>query len=187
MRQQLNQTIIPVLKGIKDCENAHKYKVPYLIIMDTHIAQLEHCCKLLKDKDKKVIVHIDLIKGLKSDEYAVEYLINSLYVDGIISVKSAVIERVKKLNRLSIQRMFIIDTQSYLKSIELIKNSQPDYIEMLPGCLFKMISRVKNDLGIDVIAGGLIETVEEYQAAINAGAVAITTSKPELLKFSNKF
>ncbi len=182
----INQTIIPVLKSIKECEKVGDYLGDYVIIIDTHLSQLQHCCQLAIKNGKKVIIHLDLIKGLKSDEYAVEYLINDLYVDGIISVKSSVVEKVKKLGKIAIQRIFIIDTQSYKKSIELVKNSNPDYIELLPGCLFKMIDRVKKDLDIKVIAGGLIETVEEYQLAISNGATAITTSKETLLNTIKK-
>jgi len=141
-----------------------------------------HCCHLVKQRGKKVIIHLDLIKGLKSDDYAVEYIINDLDVDGVISVKSSVIDKVKKLGKIAIQRIFIIDTQSYVKSIRLIKSSKPDYIEMLPGCLFKMIKRMKEDLEVDVIVGGLIETNEEYLEAIKSGAISITTSKESLLK-----
>lgn len=177
----IKQTIIPVLKGIKDCEQAGEYTGDYVIVMDVHLSQLAHCCHLVKQNGKKIFVHLDLIKGLKSDDYAVEYIVNELNVDGVISVKSSVVDRVKRFGKIAIQRIFIIDTQSYQKSIGLIKSSKPDYIEMLPGCLFKMIKRVKKDLGVDVIAGGLIETDEEYHEAIESGAISITTSKETLL------
>lgn len=182
----IKQTIIPALKGIRNCEKAGKYTGDYVIVMDIHLSQLPHCCHLVKQNGKKVIVHLDLIKGLKSDDYAVEYIVNDLYVDGVISIKSSVIDKVKKLGKIAIQRIFIIDTQSYLKSIGLIKNSKPDYIEMLPGCLFKMIKRIKKDIGVKVIAGGLIETEEEYKEAIDSGATSITTSKEALLKIVEK-
>jgi glycerol uptake operon antiterminator len=178
----INQTIIPVLKSIKDCEKAIEYSAEYVIIMDIHISQLAHCIKLIKSYGKKVLIHLELIKGLSSDAYGVEFVINELDVDGIITVKSSVIEKVKKLGRIAIQRIFIIDTLSYQKSLDLIKVSKPDYIEMLPGCIFKMIKRVKADLKVNVIAGGLIETEDEYKMAINSGASAITTSKELLLK-----
>ncbi len=178
----IKQTIIPVLTGIKDCERVSQYIVDYVIVMDIHLSQLAHCCQLVKQSGKKVIVHLDLIKGLKSDDYAVEYVINDLRVDGVISVKSSVIDKVKKLGKIAIQRIFMIDTQSYNKSIALISHSKPDYIEMLPGCIFKMIKRVRDDIGVDVIAGGLIENEEEHQMAIKSGAISITTSKEKLLK-----
>lgn len=178
----INQVVLPVAKNIKEVEKACHYKVDYIILLDIHIAQLEHCCKLLKEHNKKILIHLDLIRGLKSDEAAVEYLIQQLDVDGVISVKSSVIERVKKLGKISVQRLFLIDTQSYTKGIELIRMSKPDYIELLPGGVNKMIQRVRNELNIPVIAGGLFETVEEVQLAIQHGATAISTSHPELIK-----
>ncbi|ERJ11632.1 glycerol-3-phosphate responsive antiterminator [Haloplasma contractile] len=182
----IRQTLIPVLKGIRDCERIDQYKDDYIILMDIHISQLKHCCKLIKNNGKKIIIHLDLIKGLKSDDSAVDFLVNDYDVDGIISVKSSVIDKVKKMNKIAIQRIFIIDTQSYNKSLKLIKASKPDYIELLPGCLFKMITRIKENLNVEVIAGGLIETADEYKQAIKSGATSITTSKKELLNLAKK-
>lgn len=182
----IKQPLIPVLKSIKDCENVYNYQDDYVLLMDIHLSQLQHCCRLVHHSGKKIIIHLDLIKGLKSDDYAVDYLVNDCEVEGIISIKSSVIDKVKKMGKIAIQRIFIIDTQSYKKSIEVIKSSKPDYIELLPGCLFKMIARLKENLDVEVIAGGLIETVEEYHQALKSGATSITTSKKELLKLAKK-
>lgn len=178
----INQSIIPVLKSLSDCEKAHVYNCEYVILMDVHLSQLQHACEYLKQYNKKIIIHLDLIKGLKSDEYSVDYVIRELKVDGVISVKSSIIEKVKKLKRIAIQRIFLIDTQSYLKSVELLQQTKPDYIELLPGYSFKMISRVLKELDTKIIAGGLIETEDEYKMALKSGATAITTTKKELLE-----
>lgn len=177
----IKQPVLPVINSLKMVEKACHFKVEFVVLMDFHIAQLRHACHLLKKHGKKIIIHIDLIKGLKNDEYAVDFLIHSLNVDGIISVKSSVIEKVKRLQRISVQRLFLIDTLSYTKGMEIVQASKPDYIELLPGCMDKMIRRTK-EKGFQVLAGGLIETPEEVERAIQSGATAITTSKPELIK-----
>lgn len=182
----INQAIIPVLKSIKDCHQAKHYDGTYVLLMDIHISELTVAVKTLKDLGKKVLVHAELIKGLKSDPYGIEHLAHVHFIDGVISVKSSVIQKAKKLKLLTIQRLFLIDKASYQRSVELVKETAPDYIEMLPGCVYKMITRLKNDTGIEVIAGGLIDTYEEVTLALNEGAKAITTSSPRLLDLIKK-
>lgn len=177
----INQQIIPVFKTRHECLKASSFSSDYVIIMDIHLSQLIGIVEILHKQQKKVLAHCDLIKGLKSDEYAVDYLINECHVEGIITVRSTLIEHIKKKKRIAIQRLFLIDTQSYLKSLELLRSIQPDYIEVLPGYSTKMITRIREQINIPVIAGGLIETPEELKQAITAGAVAITTSHPTLL------
>jgi glycerol uptake operon antiterminator len=44
----------------------------------------------------------------------------------------------------------------------------------------KIIAEVKECVGIPILAGGLIRNSEDVDAALMAGATAITTSKREL-------
>ena len=62
----------------------------------------------------------------------------------------------------------------------------PDYIEVLPGVVPKIISEIREKTGKPIFAGGLIETIEEVEAAIEAGATAITTSDRALWKHFDK-
>ncbi len=45
---------------------------------------------------KKIFLHVDLIQGLKSDEYATEYLSQEIKPFGLISTKVNVIQKVRK-------------------------------------------------------------------------------------------
>lgn len=178
----IHQTMIPVYKARHECLKASTYKGDYVIVMDIHLSQLKEICELLHRQGKKVWVHCDLIKGLKSDEYAVDYLINECLVEGIITVRSTLIDHIKKKGKLAIQRLFLIDSQSFVKSLELLRSVKPDYVEVLPGYSAKMIQRIHSQIDIPIIAGGLIDTLDEWKDALAAGAVAITTSSKELLQ-----
>lgn len=50
-------------------------------------------------------------------------------------------------------------------------------IEIMPGSVTKVISRLKEILDIPIIAGGLIETEEEAIEVIKSGAAAVSTGK----------
>ncbi len=136
--------------------------------------------RLLWKHDKKVFIHMDLIQGMKADEYATEYVCQTFKPFGIISTKGNVIVKAKQNDVVTVQRLFLIDSTSLEKSIKHIERSKPDYIEVLPGIVPKYIQLVKEKTGIPVFAGGLIETKEEVQAALAAGASVITTSNRKL-------
>lgn len=52
-------------------------------------------------------------------------------------------------------------------------------IEIMPGTLDKVIKKLKNEINIPIIAGGLIETQEEIKASLESGASAVSTGKKE--------
>lgn len=152
-----------------------------MILLETRVSQIGKLIRHARQSGKKIIVHTDLIQGLKTDEYAMEFLINDLRVDGIISTRSSMITMAKKQNILAIQRLFVLDSQALAQNMKMIRQTAPDYIELLPGILpAEVISEIRQSTGIPVIAGGLIRTPRDIQNAFAGGAVAVTTSKHEL-------
>ena len=77
-------------------------------------------------------------------------------------------------------RFFVIDSHSIGTAIENIKSSAPDMVEMMPGILPEIIKEFNRNIGIPIIAGGLIKTKNEIYQALGAGAKAISTGKQEL-------
>ena len=73
-----------------------------------------------------------------------------------------------------------MDSTALSRSIELIKQADPDFVEVLPGVAAKVIKEISEKTGKSIIAGGLINTEEEIQLAIESGAKYITTSDTEI-------
>lgn len=172
----MNQHILPAIRSMKDMEKFFKLDYKQCVLLDTHIGHLQAILEQMKAHDKEVMLHIDLIKGLSNDEAAVEYVIQQYKPNGILSTKSKIIKRAKKLNTLTILRVFILDSTALSRSIELIKQADPDLVEVLPGVATKVIKEIREKTGKDIIAGGLINTQEEIELAIESGAKYITTS-----------
>ena len=61
----------------------------------------------------------------------------------------------------------------------MINNTKPDFIEIMPGVIEKIIKKFASEK-IPVIAGGLIETKSELTAALSSGALAVSTGKKDL-------
>lgn len=177
------QKILPAFSSIKQFERFLVSDYEIGVFLETHISQLGNLHKLAEQHQKKIIYHVDLIHGLKSDDFAAEYLCQEYRPYGLISTKSNVILKAKQKGVIAIQRMFLIDSHALERSYRLVEKTKPDYIEVLPGAMPWMIKEVKERTQTKILAGGLIRTVEEVEKALEAGADAITTSKKELWNF----
>ncbi|RED64860.1 glycerol-3-phosphate responsive antiterminator [Cohnella lupini] len=177
-----NQSVWPAVKTPKEMEAALSTPYAYLVLLGGHLGQLRNLVELAERHGKHVLLHADLVDGLKNDEYAAEYLCQHVRPAGLITTRSAVIQKTKQNKLIAIQRLFLIDTGALEKSYSLMEKMKPDFIEVLPGVIPHMIREVKERTGIPVIAGGLIRTEDDVKVALEAGATAVTTSKRELWK-----
>lgn len=174
------QKILPAISSLKQFEVFLQSKYEIGVYLEIHISQLANIHKLASKHKKKMIYHVDLIHGLKNDDYATEYICQQFEPYGLISTKSSVILKAKQKGVIAIQRMFLIDSHALDRSYRLIEKTKPDYIEVLPGAMPWMIKEVKEKTNIKIFAGGLIRSKNEVEEALHAGADAITTSKQEL-------
>lgn len=174
------QRLLPAVRQPRELERLLKSDAAWLVLLGGRLGLLQPMVKLAADHGKRVLLHADLIDGLKNDEYAAEFLCQQIRPAGLISTRAAVIRKAKQNGVLAIQRLFLIDSGAIDTSVEVAKQAHPDLIEVLPGLLPQWIREVRERTGVPVIAGGLIRTREEVAAALEAGAAAVTTSRPEL-------
>ncbi|WP_152655218.1 glycerol-3-phosphate responsive antiterminator [Oceanobacillus sp. CFH 90083] len=177
---QLPAGVLPAVRRMKDFEKALESDHPYIVILESRLVQLKSMIDYSHRADKKVLIHFDLIQGLKADEYGVEFLYREMKPDGIISTRGNVISAAKKHQLLAVQRVFLLDSVALEHSMKLMERLQPDYIELLPGLLPEKIKQIKEDYDVPLIAGGFIEEENQVNQALEAGAVAVTTSDREL-------
>lgn len=133
---------------------------------------------LVHKYNKKLYVHIDLAEGIGKDKSGIDFLANN-NLDGIISTRSGLIRVAKEKNLSTVQRIFALDSQGVSGASELIKNAEPEFVEIMPGVAYKVISNLSK-VDVPIIAGGLIETKSEVMNALSAGAIAVSTGKKEL-------
>lgn len=174
------QKVLPAARSLKQFEQLLASKFEYIVLLEVHISNLKTLKLEASKHNKKLIIHADLIQGLKTDNFAADFLCNDIQPDGIISTRSNMIMKAKAKGILAIQRMFLLDTIALEKSYSLMETTRPDYIEMLPGVIPELIQEVHERTGIPIINGGLIRTKKHVDDALTAGAVAVTTSVKEL-------
>ena len=162
----MNNNILPAIRNIKDLEKLIKTDYKMCVLLDMHIGHIKSIMELLKQNHIECFIHIFIIQQYKPK--------------GIVSTKSKVIKKAKSLNTLTIFRVFIIDSQALKRSIDLIKKVEPDFVEVLPGVASKAIHHIQKETNTQVIAGGLINTIDEVNEAVKNGAKYVTTSYDKL-------
>lgn len=171
----------PVIAAIKD-ENGLKRclesDIQIVFVLYGDICNIAEIVDRLKEAGKTVFIHMDLIGGLGSREIAVTYIHSVTRADGIISTKPALIKQAKEHDFFAVMRFFMLDSMAYDNIRKQIENIRPDMIEIIPGAMPKVITRLCNFIEgkVPVIAGGMITDKEDTMAALNAGATAISTT-----------
>jgi glycerol uptake operon antiterminator len=179
------QKILPAIKNMKQFEKALVSNFEFIVMLEIHMSLLESVMSSAQNHNKKVLLHADLIKGLKNDEYSAEYLCQKIKPYGLISTRGNVLKTAKKNGLISVQRLFLLDTIALETSYKQAKHIEPDVIEVLPGVAPQLIEKVHRETRIPIIAGGLITTKEDVDNLLASGAKAITTSREELWKIEN--
>jgi glycerol uptake operon antiterminator len=174
------QTRLPALANFNMIKQFLKTDIVYCILVDFQLAELAEIISDLKNHGRKVLVHADMIKGLSADEYGAIYLIQNCHVDGIISIKPKVISIAKKRKVIAMQRIFLKDSISLKRSLEVVENALPDCLEILPAVSGPLIKTIKDKVNCEVFCGGLISSEKQIQDCLDSGASGITVSDPTL-------
>jgi len=174
------QQRLPALSNFSMIKKFLNTDIKYCILVNFQLAELGEIISELKSHNRKVLVHIDMIKGLSADEYGAIHLIQNYRVDGIISIKPKVIAVCKKRQVIAMQRIFLKDSISLKRSLVVIGKTKPDCLEILPAISTYIIQYIKDTLHCEVFSGGLISSEQQIQDCLNAGAIGITVSNPNL-------
>ncbi len=171
--------IIAAVRNERDMEKALQSGVGSIFYLSPNIMTLEETVSAVHEAGKKIFLHMDLAEGIGKDKAGIEY-VKQKSVDGVISTRVNIIKAAREAGLFTVQRFFIVDSQSVNTTLEGIKASKPDMIEIMPGIATKVIADLKGKLNIPIIAGGMIESRLEVRDALQSGATAVSTSKREL-------
>jgi len=145
-----------------------------------NVLDIGELTRRVHESSKLCVIHLDLIEGFSSKEIAVDAVQKATNADGIISTRGALIKRAKQLGLAAVQRGFMLDSRSLNSFEQQIALSKPDFVEILPGLLPKVIAQLKDRISAPIIAGGFIHEKEDVIAALQAGALAVSASSPKI-------
>lgn len=160
-------------------------EIQVIFVLYGDVCTIPEILERIKAAGKKAMVHIDLIAGLSAKEISVEFIARQTRADGIITTKPALVRRAKELGIFAVLRFFVIDSLA-LKNIENLEmqcgTSRPDFIEVLPGVMPKVLGRIAKVSRIPMIAGGPITEKEDVIAALSVGAIAVSSTNQDVWK-----
>jgi len=171
--------IIAAVRNERDMERALESGVEIIFYLSPSIMTLDEIVNKVHVAGKKIFLHMDLAEGIGKDKAGLLF-VKLRGVDGIISTRVSMIKAAREVGLFTVQRFFIVDSQSVNTTMEGIKVSKPDMIEIMPGIVTKVIADLNGKLQIPIIAGGMIESRLEVRDAIKSGATAVSTSNREL-------
>ena len=172
----------PVIAAVKDEEGLEKSlrtDCRIIFILYGNICSLTTIVERIKSRDKLAIVHADLVQGLSAKTEAIDYIKNNTKADGILSTKGNLVKHAD-IGLIGILRNFIIDSMAMENVKKQVELARPDMIEIMPGIMPEIIEKLKNEIKLPIIAGGLISDKKDVIAALSAGADAVSTTKEKL-------
>lgn len=170
----------PIIAAVREnrWQQALSSPAEVLFCLEASLLTVAQRIRQAHDAGKVIFIHMDLAEGIGRDKAGLQYIAES-GADGILSTKAQIIRMAKDMGLLTVQRFFALDSQGMDSIQEMLKNTAPHFMEIMPGVLPKAIRRFSSG-SIPVIAGGLIETKAEITAALSSGATAISTGRCEL-------
>ncbi|OQB24317.1 MAG: Glycerol-3-phosphate responsive antiterminator [Firmicutes bacterium ADurb.Bin182] len=173
----------PVAAAVKNDEGLNKSlesDSPVIFVLYGDIIRIPEIVSRIKSSGKIAMVHIDLVDGLSQREIAADFIARKTDADGILSTKQQIIRHAKSLGLLTIQRFFLLDSMTLENIEKQLPQECADMIEILPGPMPKVVKKITAFSSKPVIVGGLISDKEDIINSLKAGAVAVSTTNPEL-------
>lgn len=175
-----NTPIIPAIKDAESLEQCLKSDTCVIFVLFGDICNIAEIVERIKAEGKLAMGHMDLIAGLGSKEVSVDYIKERTKADGIITTKPMLAKHARELGLATVLRFFIIDSMALSNLSKQTREARPDCIEVLPGVMPKIIRKITGENKTPLIAGGLISDKEDVCNALDAGAVAVSSTNAKI-------
>ena len=180
MREEIIQKkIAAAIRTENDFSTALRSNVDVVFLLHSNIMTINASVKEIHSAGKKAFIHVDFAEGIGKDRAGIEFLAKQ-GVDGVLTTRTNIVRLAKEAGLITVQRFFLVDSHSLNTSVESIRISKPDIIELMPGIVTKKIKEFSQIVEMPIIAGGIIETEEEVRAALAAGANVVSTGEKSL-------
>lgn len=172
--------LIAAVQSQEALSSALKLNMPTIFLLNTDIFSAKAFVTMARGSSANVFLHMDLIDGLAANAKALDYVKNRISPSGIISTKSSLVKYAREEGMFSIQRFFMVDSASYENAVSSVEKTKPSMVELMPGIIPGVIKRFVSEVGVPVIAGGLITHKQQAIEALSAGAIGVSTGCQEL-------
>jgi glycerol uptake operon antiterminator len=176
--------VIPAVRGRdEDLERALAGDHAAIFVLGGDVFRMLEMVRRRPYRRPFICVNVDMVGGVASDPSGIRFLARE--VDGVISTHRHVVEIARSNGALAIQRLFAIDTSAVERGLKVLRQADPDAVEILPGLAFpEIVESYRAALSKPVLAGGLIKDGATAATILRAGAVGVSTSDHRLWKLA---
>jgi glycerol uptake operon antiterminator len=174
--------LIAAIKNPKQLDMFLKTELQVAFLQTGNISVIKRYVDLLKEHQRFVFLHVEKIPGISYDREGLQFLAKFVKPHGIVTTKSSLVQLAKKEGLITVQRLFLIDTDAVENGIKSIHDVEPHALEVMPGLIPEMIEMIRKQTCVPIITGGLIQHEQHIEAALRSGAVSVSTGNPKLWK-----
>lgn len=176
----VDHQVIAAVRSEEQLKLALQSKANIIFLLAGNILHLESLINMAKKAEKLVFLHLEFMEGIAGDKSGIKYIAQILKPAGIVSTRSQAISMAKDNGLMAIQRLFLIDSTALKNGTKTIPASGADAVEVMPGIIPHIIYELTESMPLPIIAGGLVRTQAEIDAALQAGALAVSVGDPAL-------
>ena len=173
------QPVIMAIYGIEQLKTALSSKAEVCIIANIDLIKLHPVIELLSKAGKYVIVNIDSCNGLSQDKGGIDYVAETGAM-GLLSTRLQTVQRAKKCGLVTMQKIFVTDRSTWLRSLKAVEQSEPDYVQLMPAQMLPLLSQADRNVLPPIVASVFVCNEEHAQTALRHGAIAVSSSDSAL-------
>ncbi|TKU37454.1 glycerol-3-phosphate responsive antiterminator [Citrobacter sp. wls757] len=171
--------IIMAIYGIEQLKTALSSKAEVCIIANIDLIKLQPVIELLSKAGKYVIVNIDSCNGLSQDKGGIDYVAETGAM-GLLSTRLQTVQRAKKCGLVTMQKIFVTDRSTWLRSLKAVEQSEPDYVQLMPAQMLPLLPQADRNVLPPIVASGFVCNEEHAQTALLHGAISVSSSDSAL-------
>ncbi len=173
--QLARHPVIMAIYGIEQLKMALASRALVCIIANIDLIKLQPVIMLLEKADKYVIVNIDSCSGLSQDKGGIDYIAETGAM-GLLSTRLQTIQRAKKSGLLTMQKIFVTDRSTWLRSLNALEQSEPDYVQLMPAPMLPLLAKEDRLRLPPIVASGFVGNEDQIRTALAHGATAVSSS-----------
>ncbi|WKY46920.1 glycerol-3-phosphate responsive antiterminator [Eubacteriaceae bacterium ES3] len=173
--------IIPSIRRLSDLEAGLNSQSDIVLLTEAHIANLKDLVKIAHQKNKLVLVNLELVGGFGKDQIGIKLMKNYYQVDGVMSTDQSKLNLARHNGLFTIQRFFLHDSRALETSLRLLEKSTVDAAELLPSKIaIDFIEKISSVTDIPLLAGGFIHDQQMIKVIRESGFSGMTVSDKTL-------
>ena len=173
---------IPVIESrMQFVQALDSSEVEALLLRHCNVFELKTLLKQAFQRRVAVYVNVDHIDGIHPDAAGLHYLQAQFSIAGVVSNHPKTLALAKSFELETIQRIFAVDSTGLEMALDSVDPLHVDVLDISPALVVPyVVPRLMLPLPLPFIASGLISTIQQVQAVLDAGAVGVAVTRREL-------